>query len=249
MNIRFDRMKANIESFNKERALQYDEESIFGRGDRNRQVEILEDILSFKECLPNQLIELGCGTGFFTQVLVSRYPTAHAVLFDASADMLNVARGKFAKHSNLVYIETFLQQIRWENIPKADIVFSSLTIHHLTDREKNSLYERIYENLNDDGQFIYFDQFKNEEDTGNELLEYLSCKDIQRRLLNYIGTDVVIPELEIGNIIEKDRVVKKGENDQEQDIGQAILALKRAKFSLVSTVYQEGRFYAIVAFK
>lgn len=78
-----------------------------------------------------RILDLGCGTGRFSQALATRFD-AEVVAVDPSQKMLAVARGK--PHEPRVHY----QEGRAEAIPleakSVDMVFTSMTFHHFTDR-------------------------------------------------------------------------------------------------------------------
>ena len=59
---------------------------------------------------PKRILELGCGTGELTRLLIGQFPEARVVATDASPGMINVARQRIAesnvKFRTLVVDET-----------------------------------------------------------------------------------------------------------------------------------------------
>ena len=102
-----------------------------------------------------KILDLGAGTGILTQLLYDKHPESDITLIDLSTQMLKKARKKF-QEQNFKYIEA--DYLTYEYNEKYDIVISSLSIHHLTDDEKQNLYRKIYSILNDGGIFINADQ-------------------------------------------------------------------------------------------
>ncbi|MFZ5641631.1 MAG: methyltransferase domain-containing protein [Bacillota bacterium] len=50
------------------------------------------------------ILEIGCGTGFLTELLVRGFPGAHILAVDISPQMIEAARGKFASCPNVSYL-------------------------------------------------------------------------------------------------------------------------------------------------
>lgn len=100
--------------------------------------------------------DLGAGTGLMAQKVLERYPAARITLFDISEKMLEVALRRFTGMPN-VEIETSdlttLQLTR-----EYDAIVSSLAIHHLTDKEKYTLYNKSFEALKENGVFLNVEQ-------------------------------------------------------------------------------------------
>ncbi len=78
-----------------------------------------------------RILDLGCGTGRFTEGLASQFD-AEVIGLDPSSKMLEIARGK-QRDARVRY-----ELGRAEEIPLAaesvDIVFMSMSMHHFTDR-------------------------------------------------------------------------------------------------------------------
>src|ERR1700748_2586392 len=102
------------------------------------------------------VLDIGAGTGLFSQFVHQQNPKLHYTLADISDPMLSVARSRFSGLNNFDFIEL---DIGNDKIPgKYDIIISGLAIHHLSDADKQKLYKNIHEALNEGGLFINADQ-------------------------------------------------------------------------------------------
>ncbi len=54
--------------------------------------------------VPGRILEIGCGTGTFTALLVGHYPEAEIIALDFSEGMLGQARAKLAGHARLSFL-------------------------------------------------------------------------------------------------------------------------------------------------
>lgn len=106
-----------------------------------------------------EVLDLGAGTGLFSQHIFSKYPQAEFVLCDLAPKMLEVAKERFHQYrGQFEYIVTDYRD--YQSSKRFDLVISSLSIHHLADKEKKKLFRDVYRVLNETGIFINVDQIK-----------------------------------------------------------------------------------------
>jgi tRNA (cmo5U34)-methyltransferase len=102
------------------------------------------------------ILDLGAGTGLLSSLMLKRYPTANLTLIDISEKMMEVAKSRLAGNHNVKYIVDDYTNYVFES--KFDIIVSALSIHHLADTDKKSLYKNTFNNLREGGLFINADQ-------------------------------------------------------------------------------------------
>lgn len=102
------------------------------------------------------ILDIGAGTGLLSAFLLQRYPDASLLLLDISEEMLKVAKKRFAGNKNVRYITGDYSTTDLGG--RYDLICSALSIHHLTDEDKQGLYQRIYDALNPGGVFVNADQ-------------------------------------------------------------------------------------------
>jgi len=106
-----------------------------------------------------EVLDLGAGTGLFSQHVFTKYPHAKFDLCDLAPKMLEVARERFEQHQDqFEYIVTDYRDFQITG--RYDLVISSLSIHHLTNDEKKNLFSDVHRSLNDTGVFVNIDQIK-----------------------------------------------------------------------------------------
>jgi tRNA (cmo5U34)-methyltransferase len=105
------------------------------------------------------VLDLGCGDGAIASHILQVDHTAELTLLDGSADMLDAARQRFSRLTNIRYmLSTFEALISGETgIATFDFIASAFAIHHLSLPGKVSLFELIYTRLNDGGAFLNID--------------------------------------------------------------------------------------------
>ena len=103
------------------------------------------------------ILDLGAGTGLLSAFFAEAYPHARFTLVDVAAEMLERARERFARNVNRFAYLTL--DYATEPLPGAfDLVISCLSIHHLSDVDKGTLFQRIHAALRRGGAFINADQ-------------------------------------------------------------------------------------------
>jgi tRNA (cmo5U34)-methyltransferase len=144
----------------------------------------------YSACLPlvkslthaKNILDIGAGTGLFSQFIYDVNPNLQFTLVDLSTQMLNVARERFEGESNFNFLELDFAK---DALPgKFDLIISSLAIHHLEDADKIKLYKNIYKALNDGGLFINADQVE-----GKNLLFDSLYKYLWRETVSHSGLD------------------------------------------------------------
>jgi len=111
----------------------------------------------------NILVDLGCGTGT-TSGQIESYKKIYCV--DISQNMLDIAKGKLRGNENIIFIKNDLLGFfdDFKNDKQIDTIISTYAIHHLTQKEKHILFEKVFDFLPKGGKIIFGDlMFKNKE--------------------------------------------------------------------------------------
>lgn len=133
---------------------------------RRKLIPCFEDFYSISTAIAEttitkpKVLDLGAGTGIFSEFILKRYPEASLTLIDISEKMLEISKLRFKNKTNIKYI--FEDYLSYNFNEKYDIIISSLSIHHLMDKEKFELFKKCYSLLNNGGIIINADQFKGE---------------------------------------------------------------------------------------
>lgn len=136
-----------------EEAFKYDEliTSIIPK--YNEQNDVMLTLIHFDKSDSIKVLDLGCGTGILSYLILNEFPKAGVVAFDLAENMLA------ACENNLIYYKdrvTFKQgNFGQDDIGVGyDLIVSGLATHHLNDVEKPGLYKKIYDALKPGGVFI-----------------------------------------------------------------------------------------------
>lgn len=93
---------------------------------------------------PRRVVDLGCGPGNSTQLLVERYPAAEVIGVDSSPDMLRQARERLPRNR---FIEADLST--WTPEPGTDLLFGNAVFHWVPDHP--NVLRRLLEALGPGG--------------------------------------------------------------------------------------------------
>jgi tRNA (cmo5U34)-methyltransferase len=117
------------------------------------------DLIQFPRESSLKVLDLGAGTGLMAAFIAYSFPNARITMVDISNEMLERARARFELAGPRFRFE--VSDYGVDRIQeKYDAIVSALSIHHLSDDQKRSLFKRIHSALNDDGVFVNAEQFR-----------------------------------------------------------------------------------------
>jgi tRNA (cmo5U34)-methyltransferase len=223
-------MLALTEQFNSI-SKQYDEQ-------RKYLIPCLNDF--YKSCLPiidslppnSKVLDMGAGTGLFSQYIYLHKNEFQFTLTDISLDMLAVAKQRFAGLDNFEF-DTY-DFTEGPITQKYDLIISALAIHHLEDEEKETLYQYAFDALNEGGIFINADQVQGRSSWFDDF--YKS---------NWKET-VIHSGLEQDAI---DRAFERIKLDKFGKLETQLLMLEKAGFYATDCIYKSNNFAVMAALK
>src|SRR5271156_6235707 len=110
------------------------------------------DLIQFPRESSLKVLDLGAGTGLMAAFIAYSFPNARITMVDISNEMLERARPRFRFEVSDYGVDRIQE--------KYDAIVSALSIHHLSDEQKRSLFRRIHGALNADGVFVNAEQFR-----------------------------------------------------------------------------------------
>lgn len=174
------------------------------------------------------ILDIGAGTGLLSAFMLDKYPKANITLIDLSEKMLEIAKSRFKNNSNVKYIVGDYTTYDFDDT--FDIVVSSLSIHHITDKEKKDLYHKIFSIMKMNSLFINADQVLGT----TPYLESLYTNDWKNK--------VEISGLSIEEIVA---AYERTKLDKMSTLDDQITWLKEAGFSDVDCVYKYFNFVVL----
>jgi tRNA (cmo5U34)-methyltransferase len=194
---------------------------------------IAGELMPFPPDSPVNVLDLGAGTGLFSQKVLEQCPGAHFALWDVSTGMLDVARERFRNFPDRFrYVVDDFRNLREADC--FDMVISSLSIHHLKDDEKRQLFARIHDVLHRQGLFLNIDLIK----APTAYLEELYCEDWYRKMRRNGASE---EEVQAG-------IERKHAYDREATLEDQLRWLREAGFTDADCVYRNykmGLFFGV----
>ena len=194
----------------------------------------------YSACLPvvkslthaKTVLDIGAGTGLFSQFVYDVNPDLHFTLTDISGEMLNIARERFNGENNFEYVE---QDFSKDPIPgKYDIIISGLAMHYLEDTAKAKVYKTIYMALNDGGLFINADRVSGKNLLFDSLYNYYWRETISHSNLDHEALIQAFDRIKLEKLAPLETQLKM---------------LEKAGFNEVDCIYKNMNFAVFGGFK
>jgi tRNA (cmo5U34)-methyltransferase len=103
-----------------------------------------------------KVLDIGAGTGLLSGLVAAAFPKACITLADISTEMLSKAKDRFGSNLNVQYL--VLDFINAPIVGKYDVVVSALALHHTPQEKLKSVFQKIFDALENGGCFINADQ-------------------------------------------------------------------------------------------
>lgn len=126
---------------------------------RIEQLAALLTLIPFAPTDPFRVVEIGAGEGWLSAALLTCFPQAAVTALDGSAEMRAAAQTRLAAFGPRAAIHPFeLAADDWyAHLDNAELVVSSLCLHHLTGEEKRRLFAEIVGRLPARGALLIAD--------------------------------------------------------------------------------------------
>ena len=108
---------------------------------------------------PVKILELGSGDGLLAEALLNQFPQATLTALDGSESMRREAAARLDAFGDRARVAAFDVAALdwWDRMFGADVVVSSLCLHHLNDAKKQYLYKAAADRLSPRGAILIAD--------------------------------------------------------------------------------------------
>jgi ubiquinone/menaquinone biosynthesis C-methylase UbiE len=117
---------------------------------------------------PTSILDLGCGNGNITEKLIQLFPTTTFTLVDASREMINLCKYRFDFY-NLKYHNNYFTDFKFQE-KSYDLILAGFSLHHLDDKNKHTIFKKIFDSLKHGGIFSYSDLMISKSNSDHSIL-------------------------------------------------------------------------------
>ena len=137
-------------------------------------------------------VEIGCGTGWLSEAVVTTFPRARVRALDGSPEMLRLAGERLAHHAERVELRRFtLEDPDWPGAIGKQVrcFLSSLVLHHLDASGKQALFRQVHERLAPGGGLLVADLVAPASELGRRYAARAWADEVHARSLALTGNE------------------------------------------------------------
>ena len=222
-----------------ERVRRYDADMDIMHPLRWKMIDIALEVLRFPRAQALKVLDLGVGTGVFTERFLETYPAATVIALDGAEAMLKLAAARLGKLSDRVrwvqadFLALPPEISKPENF---DVVISSYALHHLDATQKLALLKSMVSALKPDGWVLNADIVVGETDNAERRHQQIRVAGItgrapdgDERFQSAEATRATLDELEAA------------ERDQPQKLSTDMRILREAGIENAEVFWKEFR--------
>ena len=143
-----------------QRVKTYDADMELMHPNRSKMVQIAIEMLPFPQTAALRAIDLGIGTGYFTERFLNHFPNSRVLGIDGAQAMIELAKARLTSLPSRVELVIGDFRKLQELVPGAgtvDVVFSAYALHHLSRPDKETVLRQVVELLVPGGWFVNAD--------------------------------------------------------------------------------------------
>jgi len=143
-----------------ERVAGYDSDMELMHPNRNKMLQIMLELLPIPAGASFTALDLGVGTGFFSNAILARFPNCRVIAVDGAASMVEMAKSRLGSLAHRVEFRIgdfrYLAKLVPDSEP-LDLIYSAYALHHLTSQEKLAAMRDVMGLLKPGGWFLNAD--------------------------------------------------------------------------------------------
>ena len=143
-----------------QRVKSYDADMELMHPNRSKMVRVAIEVLPFPKTAALRAIDLGIGTGYFTERFLNHFSNSRVFGIDGAQAMVDLAKARLRSLASRVefVIGDFrkLQELAL-GAGTADVIFSAYALHHLSRPDKETVLRQVVELLAPGGWFVNAD--------------------------------------------------------------------------------------------
>ena len=143
-----------------QRVKSYDADMELKHPNRSKMVQIAIEVLPFPRTAALRAIDLGIGTGYFTERFLNDFPNSRVLGIDGARAMVELAKARLRSSASRVQFVIGDFRMLQELAPgtgAVDVVFSAYALHHLRRPDKEAVLKKVLELLVPGGWFVNAD--------------------------------------------------------------------------------------------
>lgn len=143
-----------------QRVKTYDADMELMHPNRTKMVQIALELLPFPMTTALRAIDLGIGTGYFTECFLNKFPNGRVFGIDGAPAMIELAKARLksleSRVESVIGDSRRLQELA-AGADTVDVIFSSYALHHLSRPDKEAVLKQIVALLVPGGWFLNAD--------------------------------------------------------------------------------------------
>ena len=222
-----------------QRVRTYDADMDLMHPNRSKMVQVALEVLPFPMTATLRAIDLGIGTGYFTERFLINFPNSWVLGIDGARAMIELAKTRLKSLASRVeFVTGDFRKLRELVLDAgtADVVFSAYALHHLSRSDKETVLRRVVELLVPGGWFINADLIVADSPELESRLQELRVAGIVERAK---GSDNRFPDLSSTRQFLAD--LEKNERDQPLNLDGDLQLLRSSGLKNVSAFWLEYR--------
>ena len=222
-----------------QRVKTYDADMKLMHPNRSKMVQIAIEVLPSPETAALRAIDLGIGSGYFTERFLNHFPNSRVLGIDGAQAMIELAKARLTSLASRVqFVIGDFRKLR-ELVPgpgTADVVFSAYALHHLSRPDKETVLRQVVELLVPGGWFVNADLIVADSPELENRLQQIRVAGIVERAA---GADNRFADSASTRRFLAD--LEKNERDQPITLAEDLEVLRRSGLKNVSAFWLEYR--------